>query len=122
MKPTSDSVQKTLDTELDKLDAPTLEKLRAIRRSAIDSASASTAAGDEVHVQAGQLSLSRYFVWQQTKWILTCLVLSLCLALVLFKRSEPVVHMDVSQELALYSEVDPEWLIDMEIAEVFGDE
>lgn len=122
MKPTSDSVQKTLDAELDKLDAPTLEKLRAIRRSAIDSASASSAAGVEVHAQAGQLSLSRYFAWRQTKWMLTGLALSICLVLVLFNRPEPVVQMDLSQDLNLYSEVDPEWLIDMEIAEVFGDE
>ncbi len=122
MKPTSDSVQKTLDAELDKLDAPTLEKLRAIRRSAIDSASASSVAGVEVYAQAGQLSLLRYFVWRQTKWMLTGLALSICLVLVLFNRSEPVVQIDLSQDLNLYSEVDPEWLIDMEIAEVFGDE
>lgn len=120
MKP-SDSVKKTLDDQLDKLDAPTLEKLRAIRRKAIDSASQETAGGVEVHMQAGQLSGSHYFLWPQKKWILIGLVMTIGLVLVLFNPPEPV-HLDLSQDLALYSEVDPEWLIDMEIAEVFGDE
>lgn len=121
MKP-SDSVKKTLDDQLDKLDAPTLEKLRAIRRKAINAASPETAADLEVHVQSGQLTASNYFIWQQKKWILIGLAMTIGLVLVLFNRPESVLHLDLSQDLALYSEVDPEWLIDMEIAEVFGDE
>lgn len=121
MKP-SDSVKKSLDDQLDKLDATTVEKLRAIRRKAIDSASFETATGLEVHAHSNQLTASNYFFWQQKKWMLVGLVMSITLVLVLFNRPEPVVYLDGVMDLTLYSEVDPDWLIDMEIAEVFGDE
>lgn len=115
---TPDPIQKILDDELDKIDAKTLEHLRAARREAINAGQPETAITQISG--SGQLSLMLHPMWQQKNWLMA-LALVLCLTWVLVSKNF-LTSSDIAADFSFYSEVDPEWLMDLEIAELFGDE
>lgn len=118
-----ESVNQALDLELDKIDTKTLDELRTIRRNVIASATGEVVTSSHLHLQNGVASLSAHPEWRNKKWVFIGLVFVMCVTWIFMQgiTQQDASH-DIPLDFALYTEVDPDWLMDMEIAETFGDE
>lgn len=116
-------INKILDDDLNNIDANTLQELQEIRRKVIASVANETASSSNVNLQHDVVSLSISPLWRNGKFIFMGVVFVICLVWLLMQAiTQKNTPQDISLDFALYSEVDPDWLMDMEIADTFGDE
>lgn len=118
-----ESVNKTLDDELNNIDANTLQELRAIRRKVIASVANGTASNSNVNLQHDVATLSTSPLWRNRRFMFMGLAFVICVTWALMQgATQKNTSQDISLDFVLYSEIDPDWLMDMEIADTFGDE
>jgi len=113
------SIRESLNSHLIDIDPDVQKKLAEIRRSALSRA-------DEMsrESQSSVVVLSRHSIWKNKK--LVGLGLAMAASFMLVAISPSVIHstqsIDYSSDMLVYSEVDPDWVTDMDIAYALGDE
>jgi Protein of unknown function (DUF3619) len=116
----------SLNKSLEEVDEKTKFELASIRRHALLSTQQETANEVNRNAQSDVVVLSGHPVWKNKKiasmTLATALAASVMLVMVLPGILQKNSLQDFSADFALYTEVDPDWLADMEIAEVLGDE
>lgn len=119
------SINQVLNKSLESIDEKTQNELSSIRHSVLQSAQEQTAT-DVNHLEQNNIAiLSAHPLWRNKK--IASLGLAIALAasvflVVLMPGLKQHKTQDFSAEFALYTEVDPDWLSDMEIAYVLGEE
>jgi Protein of unknown function (DUF3619) len=115
----------SLNKSLDQIDEKTQNELSSIRRHALQSLQQETASDVNGNAQSGVVVLSAHPLWKNKK--IASMGLGFALAaslmlLVIMPNMQKNASQDFSTDFALYTEVDPDWLSDMDIAYALGDE
>jgi len=102
----------SLNKSLESIDEKTKAELTSIRRGVLRS------------TESEVIILSAHPLWKNKKVASIGLALAASVMLVMVMpgilQNNPV--QDFSSDFVIYSEVDPDWLVDMEIAEALGDD
>jgi type VI protein secretion system component VasF len=119
------SIKHTLNKSLESIDEKTQNELSSIRRRVLQSAQEQTAT-DVNHLAQNNIAvLSVHPIWRSRKVASLGLAAALAASVflvVLMPGLQQQKTQDFSAEFSLYTEVDPDWLSDMEIAYVLGEE
>jgi hypothetical protein len=115
----------SLNKSLDQIDEKTQSELSSIRHHALQSLQQETASDVNQNAQSDLVILSAHPLWKNKK--ITSIGLGVALAasfmlVVLMPNMQKNTSQDFSTDFALYTEVDPDWLADMDIAYALGDE
>ncbi|MBK8187667.1 MAG: DUF3619 family protein [Cellvibrio sp.] len=120
------SINQVLNKNLEKIDQKTKMKLATIRRHALLSAQQETANDVNRNMNSYVVVLSSHPLWKNKKVASITLGLALAASVILVMVMPGILQKntakDFSSDFVFYSEVDPDWLMDMEIAEVLGDD
>lgn len=127
---TNQSVNQTFNQSLDKslegIDEKTKSELASIRRHVLQSVQQETANDVNRNMNSDVVVLSAHPLWKNKKVTSMTLGLALAASVMLVMVMPGILQknstQDFSADFVLYSEVDPDWLADMEIAEVLGDD
>jgi hypothetical protein len=115
----------SLNKSLEKIDEKTQSELSSIRRHTLQSIQQETANDVNRNAQSDVMALSAHPLWKNKKvtsiGVGFALAASLMLAVIMPGMQKNPAQ-DFSSDFALYTEVDPDWLADMEIAYFLGDE
>lgn len=119
------SINQVLNKSLESIDGKTQNELSSIRRNVLQFAQEQTTPDVNHLAQNNTVVLSAHPLWKNKK--IASLGLAAALAasvflVVLMPGLQQHKTSDFSAEFALYTEVDPDWLSDMEIAYVLGEE
>jgi hypothetical protein len=126
---TSQSIDQAFNQSLNKslglIDEQTQNELLSIRRRVLQAAQEETAVDVNHIAQNNTAVLSVHTLWRNKK--ITSIGLGFALAasfmlVVLIPNMQKNTSQDFSTDFALYTEVDPDWLADMDIAYALGDE
>lgn len=116
----------SLSKSLEEIDEKTKIELASIRRMALLSAKQETANEVNRNTQSDVVVLSAHPLWRNKKVTSMTLGLALAASVMLVMVMPGMLQKntvnDFSSDFVFYSEVDPDWLMDMEIAEVLGDD
>jgi hypothetical protein len=115
----------SLNKSLDLIDEQTQNELSSIRRRVLQAAQEETPVDANHIAQNNTAVLSVHPLWRNKK--ITSIGLGFALAAsfmlaVLMPNMQKNTSQDFSTDFALYTEVDPDWLADMDIAYALGDE
>jgi uncharacterized circularly permuted ATP-grasp superfamily protein len=115
-----------LNKSLEEIDENTKSELSSIRRHALQSVQQETASDVNENIQSDVVVLSTHPLWKNKKITSVALGLALAASVMLVMVMPGILQknstQDFSADFVLYSEVDPDWLADMEIAEVLGND
>lgn len=118
------SINHALNKSLEDIDEKTKNELASIRHHALQSIQQETASDVNRNTESDVIILSAHPLWRNKK--IRSIVLALAASLLLVVIMPGIVQknsvQDFSSDFAFYSEVDPDWLSDMEMLEVLGDD
>lgn len=116
----------SLNKSLEDVDEKTKMELASIRRHVLQSAQQETANDVNWNMNSDVVVLSSHPLWKNKKVASITLGLALAASVILVMVMPGILQKntakDFSSDFVFYSEVDPDWLMDMEIAEVLGDD
>ncbi len=118
------SINHALNKSLEEIDEKTKNESASIRHHALQSIQQETASDVSRNTESDVIILSAHPLWRNKK--IRSIALALAASLLLVVIMPGIVQknsvQDFSSDFALYSEVDPDWLSDMEMLEVLGDD